>query len=130
MASTAPPAANTTGLTLSPSSTVASVTPAPLQLPSSEATVVGENSPPILRKIAEKIWKLEYVVLSELLPSCLGHQSLPCWTCSHSGTGPKRLRKFRLSSSGLPALKHPSLCSGDPVPRLGEGHASILLPDC
>ena len=43
----------TTGGILSPSSAVASVMPAPPQLPSSEAIVVGERSPPVPRKIAE-----------------------------------------------------------------------------
>ena len=50
--------------------------PAPPQLPSSEAIVVGGSSPPVPRKIAEKIWKLEYVDLNELLPSRLGAPEL------------------------------------------------------
>ena len=33
--------------------------------------MVGGSSPPVPRKIAEKIWKLEYVDLNELLPSRL-----------------------------------------------------------
>ena len=75
-ASTVPPTASTTGGTLSPSSAVASVMPAPPQLPSSEAIMVGGSSPPVPRKIAEKIWKLEYVDLNELLPSRLGAPEL------------------------------------------------------
>ena len=75
-ANTVPPTASTTGGTLSPSGAVASVMPAPPQLPSSEAIVVGGSSPPVPRKIAEKIWKLEYVDLNELLPSRLGAPEL------------------------------------------------------
>ena len=71
--------------------------PAPLQLPSSEAIVVGGSSPSVPRKIAEKIWKLEYVDLNELLPSHLEAQELTMvdlFTQHDRGRG-KKIQTFK-----------------------------------
>lgn len=42
----------------------------------SKAIIVGMNSPPVPKKLAEKIWKGEYIQLDKLLPSNLGAPEL------------------------------------------------------
>lgn len=71
----------------------------------SEAVIVGMNSPPVPKKLAEKIWKGEYVQLDKLLPSNLGAPEL---TLVDLLRKIKRGRivpnESRLSNSGLYAL--------------------------
>ena len=95
MASTVPLTSSAAGPSLSPSSAVASLIPSPLQLPSSEAIVVGGSSPPVPRKIADKIWKHEYVDLSELLPSCLGAPELTMLDLFTQRDKPKEAKKIQ-----------------------------------
>ena len=58
--------------TLSPSTPLASVLKVSSSEQTSEAIIVGMNSPQVPKKLAEKIWKGEYIQLNKLLPSNLG----------------------------------------------------------
>ena len=60
------------GMTLTPSTPLASLLPPLASSPSSGAVSVGSHSPPIPEKLATKIWKGEFIELHELLPSRLG----------------------------------------------------------
>ena len=61
---------------LAPSTPLSSVIKVSSSEQTSEAVVVGMNSPPVPKKLAEKIWKGEYVQLDKLLPSNLGAPEL------------------------------------------------------
>ena len=64
------------GTTISPSTPLTSVLKVSSSEQTSEAIIVGMNSPPVPKKLAEKIWKGEYIQLDKLLPSNLGAPEL------------------------------------------------------
>ena len=64
------------GTTISPSTPLTSVLKVSSSEQTSEAFIVGITSPPVPKKLAEKIWKGEYIQLDKLLPSNLGAPEL------------------------------------------------------
>ena len=64
------------GTTISPSTPLTSVLKVSSSEQTSEAIIVGMNSPPVPKKLAEKKWKGEYIQLDKLLPSNLGAPEL------------------------------------------------------
>ena len=70
------PAALGSNTGLLPTTPLFSLLPPPADPSSSDALSVGVLSPPVPRKLAEKIWKGEFFDLSELLPSRLGAPEL------------------------------------------------------
>ena len=64
------------GTTIPPSTPLTSVLKASSSEQTSEAIIVGMNSPPVPQKLAEKILKGEYIQLNKLLPSNLGAPEL------------------------------------------------------
>ena len=65
-----------TGGVLVPSTPISSVIKVSSSEQTNEAIIVGMNSPPIPKKVAEKIWRGEYVQLDKLLPANLGTPEL------------------------------------------------------
>lgn len=61
---------------LSPTTPLSSLLPLAIPSLSNEAVAVGTHSPPVPKKVAEKIWGGEFIELSELLPSRLGAPEL------------------------------------------------------
>ena len=64
------------GATLNPSTPLASVVNVSSSELTNEAVIVGMNSPPVPKKLVEKIWKGDYVQLDKLLPANLGTPEL------------------------------------------------------
>ena len=101
---------------LQPMTPLASLLP-PLPAPSSnEAVPVGIHSPPVPRKLAEKIWKGEFVELSELLPSRLGAPKVTLRDLMSNRDKPKEPKRITSiqqwvvcfnSVISVMALKHP-----------------------
>ena len=73
-----------------------STVPVPyLNTPQGPPIVVSPNDPPIPNKLAQRVWKGEYIELSELLPEILGAGDTDCQGTSSESKG---TRKRKLSS--------------------------------
>ena len=60
-----------TGGILAPSTPLSSIIKVSSSEQTSKAIIVGMNSPPILKKLPENIWREKYAKLDKLLPSNL-----------------------------------------------------------
>ena len=58
------------------------------------------HSPPIPKKLVDKIWRNEFIELSELLPACLGIPHQHSWMLLHSQPLNRWQNKSALSKSG------------------------------
>lgn len=93
-----------------------------------EAVVVSRNLPPVPAKIAEKIWRGEYVDLDGLLPSRLGVPE-PTLRDLIGGEKTKKREKRHQDHSGVDSMlslvrsHHPEEGTGK-----GRGHAGLLVP--
>ena len=79
---------------LNPATPLSAVLPVRESVGSMDAVVVGGCSPPIPRKMAEKIWKGEFIDLNELLPSRLGAPELTMWDLLGKSEKPKAPKKI------------------------------------
>ena len=110
------PAALGSNTGLLPTNPLSSLLPPPADLSSSEALFIGALSPPVPRKLAEKIWKGEFFDLSKLLPSRLGAPELIVKDLISSKERPKEQKKIATIQQwvvcfntfiSVMAIKHP-----------------------
>lgn len=79
---------------ITPTTPLASILP-PVAAPlSAEAIAVGSHSPPIPKKLADKIWKGKFIELSELLPCRLGAPEVTLMDLMSNRDRPKESKKI------------------------------------
>lgn len=81
---------------------------------------VGVNTPPVPLKLAERIWRKEFIDLSELLPAPLGTPELTLMDLIAKQDKVKKSKKdpHHRAVGGL--LQHLHQCDVDPLPRTGD----------
>ena len=87
------------------------------QAPSTQAVDIGPGSPLVPRKLAEQIWKGEYIELRELLPSQLGAPQPTVYDLLTRGEKPRQkeeitsIQEWILSFNALIAIITARACT-------------------
>ena len=107
------------GLTLTPLTPLASFLqlPEPSSVASKKASVISTTSPPVPRKLAEAIWRDEFIDLSELRPARLG-ASEPTLLELFSGDQTKRSR----AKKAITMIEDWALCFNTYIAVVAQKH--------